>query len=115
MAALSKRGITKTGDTMGDNEHPVMTITKYVHHGQVVYAMEGLKGLHRDHCLCFQCARFNLEDPEHNCKRAALLYALCRLLNMVTPVWECADYSSKCNWDELVKLPIDQEIMETEI
>lgn len=66
-----------------------MTIIRYRHHGVEVSVEEGLKGLHRDYCLCHRCELFNLEDKEKSCPKANLVYALCCALNMTTPVWEC--------------------------
>lgn len=74
---------------------------KYVHQrsGQKdmgeVWVKEDLCGKHREYCLCFSCKKLNITDPEKNCSRASLVYALCRMANMVIPVWECPDFSEK--------------------
>ena len=60
----------------------------YEHHGNKVYVKSSLKGKHREHCLCFNCSKF-----EPGCSKAKLLYNLCIELKMVTPVWECPDFS----------------------
>jgi len=67
----------------------------YTHHGMPVHVREDLKGKHRDHCLCHNCALFNPDDREHNCDIANLLYAVCCSFNIVTPVWECPDFVKK--------------------
>jgi len=55
-----------------------------------------VKGQHREHCLCFSCAKFHPEDRERNCRVANLLYAVCQAMGIVTPVWECgAGYEAK--------------------
>ena len=71
-----------------------MDVVKYKHHGHVVFVRRDLKGKHREHCLCFNCAAFNPGLPEKNCPTANLLYAVCIALNVTTPVWECPHYIS---------------------
>jgi hypothetical protein len=74
-----------------------MTIIRYRHHGVEVSVEEGLKGLHRDYCLCHRCRLFNLENRELSCRKANLLYAICQSFNITTPVWECDTF------DEITK------------
>jgi len=62
----------------------------YEHHGRRVAVDEELKGKHKEHCLCFRCARFSF-NGEDNCKLAELNFANCRINDMVLPVWECPD------------------------
>lgn len=69
-------------------------IEKYEHHGTEVSVQSHLKGKHREHCLCFSCMKFKQDSPD-KCKRAALLFAFCRLNDMVTPVWECPEYKDE--------------------
>jgi len=68
-----------------------MPIIKYEHFGQMVSVREDLKGKHRDHCLCYKCKKFQPCERD-NCKIAQMLYSLCVLANLVTPVWECGDF-----------------------
>ena len=70
-------------------------IIQYEHHGRMVYVDEDLKGRHREHCLCFRCAKFHPEDRAKNCPIANLNYAMDVLLNLVTPVWECPEFKEK--------------------
>lgn len=35
---------------------------KYNHHGKEVWVREDLKGTHREHCLCFNCKKLNIEN-----------------------------------------------------
>jgi len=70
-------------------------IIQYEHYGRMVYVDEDLKGKHREHCLCFRCAKFHPENREKNCSSANLNYAMDVLLNLVTPVWECPEFVSK--------------------
>ena len=73
-----------------------MNIIKYEHHGAEVSVIEENKGRHRENCLCWQdCRFFYPDDPDANCPIASILYNLCVLENLVTPVWECAKYKKK--------------------
>lgn len=67
---------------------------KYEHHGEEVWVRADLKGKHREHCLCYQCARF-YPGSHHNCWMAQELYELDQCADMVTPVWECAEFEFK--------------------
>lgn len=69
-----------------------MVIVKYEHHGVEVSVREDLKGKHREHCLCYQCSRFNIDDRDKNCPIANLLYRFCVLTSCTTPVWECPQF-----------------------
>ena len=55
-----------------------------------VMVKKDLKGKHREHCLCWNCQKFDPKDREKNCPRANTIFALCVLLDMTLPVWECA-------------------------
>ncbi len=68
------------------------TITTYIHHGVSVSVDEKLKGKHREHCLCFRCERFKPESRTDNCRIANLLYAVCVVCDLTTPVWECPSF-----------------------
>lgn len=58
----------------------------YKHHGLDMAVVKSDKGKHREHCLCYSCG-------EHAaCKKAKALLKFCQDNNMVTPVWECADF-----------------------
>jgi hypothetical protein len=68
-------------------------ITKYEHHGATVSVQEENKGKHRDNCLCFQaCCHFKPGTPS-NCQIAQSVYRNCVEFNIVTPVWECPQYT----------------------
>jgi hypothetical protein len=71
------------------------SITDYVHHGNLVKVRYDLKGKHRDYCLCYSCEFFNPSDRAKNCKIANALYALCVDFGVVTPVWECPNYTER--------------------
>jgi len=62
---------------------------QYEHHGKKVWVRRGLKGRHREHCLCFACSKLNAEPK---CERAAELYEFCKRYGMVAPVWECPEF-----------------------
>ena len=70
-------------------------ITKYEHHGAIVYVDSKLKGKHRKHCLCHKCLRFTPDTRETNCETASRLFYICVQKNIVTPVWECPDFVEK--------------------
>ncbi len=70
-----------------------MSIEQYVHHGHYVYVMSELKGKHREHCLCSQCAAFKPNTLD-NCKIAQSLFEICVRENLVTPVYECPCYDN---------------------
>lgn len=69
-----------------------MAVIRYEHHGRNVAVEENLKGKHREHCLCFTCGKFNMEDREANCPIANALYRFDILAGVTTPVWECEEY-----------------------
>ena len=65
--------------------------------GSKQWVREDLKGKHREHCLCFNCEKFNPEEREGNCPIANILYSICVAHNIVTPVWECPEFVEKCD------------------
>lgn len=65
------------------------TIIKYIHHGKKVSVDVLLKGKHRYHCLCWRCKHFKPSQGDSNCDIAEMLYRICKLHSVVTPVWEC--------------------------
>ena len=67
-------------------------IVWYTHHGCNVAVDEELRGKHRDHCLCYRCAKFMPDDKDQNCKLANLNFANCQLNGMVLPVYECPQF-----------------------
>jgi hypothetical protein len=68
---------------------------QYEHFGKSVWVRKKLRGKHRKHCLCFSCSKFKPGMPETNCHIANLNYALCLQCNLVTPVYECIEFSEK--------------------
>ena len=85
----------------------------YEHHGTRVWVRKDLKGKHRDHCLCFDgCSKFKPGTTD-NCKRAALLYALCVALDMTTPVFECPEYDGANSREEESMKVTNMEVVET--
>lgn len=69
----------------------------YSHHGVMVSVRSRLKGRHREFCLCYDCGRFTPEDRLHNCRIANVLYEVCCLAGVVTPVWECPKFRERRN------------------
>lgn len=69
----------------------------YEHHGERVWVKSDLRGKHREHCLCHSCGKLKIGDRENSCWIATLLFSLCILQNIVTPVWECPKFSPKEN------------------
>lgn len=70
-------------------------IETYYHHGALVKVRSDLKGRHRDFCLCHSCGKLDITDRQANCPKANMLYALCCLCGMTTPVFECPDFVEK--------------------
>lgn len=70
-----------------------MEYVQYDHHGAEVWVREDLWGRHREHCLCYSCAKFYPEDELKNCPRANRLYNFCVDNDMTTPVWECPEFT----------------------
>jgi hypothetical protein len=68
---------------------------KYIHHGRNVTVLSKVKGQHREYCLCFQCSHYLPISERQQCHQAALLFALSKTYGMVTPVFECAEFSEK--------------------
>ena len=72
-----------------------MKVIHYEHHGANVAVYEKLKGKHREHCLCHHpCAKFKPNTPE-NCPIAQAAYENCDKFNIVTPMWECAEFEEE--------------------
>ena len=67
----------------------------YEHYGTRVAVDGDLKGKHREHCLCWQCAKFFPNEHTLNCRLANLNFANCQLNNMVLPVYECPLFIGK--------------------
>jgi len=64
----------------------------YRHHQEFMWVEKSLKGKHANHCLCWSCANFIPDDREKNCPIANVLFAIDCAMNVVTPVWECAEF-----------------------
>lgn len=69
-------------------------VTRYEHHGRTVAVREDLKGRHREHCLCWECEKFQPQYREANCPIANAFFALDVLTGCVTPVWECPEFEA---------------------
>ena len=66
---------------------------QYEHYGKLVWVREDLRGKHREHCLCWDCAKFKPNPNEgDNCPLAQENYEMCVRHNMVLPVWECPEF-----------------------
>ena len=50
-----------------------MEIERYTHHGVEVAVQPGLRGKHREHCLCWGCAKLK-PGEDGNCVIAQGLY-----------------------------------------
>ena len=70
-------------------------VIRYNHHGVDVSVFEDLKGRHRKHCLCWSCGKFFPDGRVLNCKIANTLFAICQMMGITTPVWECPDFIDK--------------------
>jgi hypothetical protein len=67
-------------------------IIKYEHYNKNVSVQEHLKGLHKEHCLCYQNCKFFKPNMSENCSIAQGLYEFDIKNNVTTPVWECEKY-----------------------
>lgn len=65
---------------------------EYLHHEKKVIVRTDLKGKHREYCLCYECKNFMPDDYDKNCSIANLVFSVCVLNNIVTPVWECPNF-----------------------
>ena len=72
--------------------HILGDIVTHTHHGETMAVHRGLKGTHREHCLCFECGVFK-PGQRDNCMAAEMLLALCQGMGLVTPVFECRNYA----------------------
>lgn len=69
------------------------TYEQYNHHGKDVWVNSALKGKHRNHCLCFSCDKF-MPGKVENCHIAKRVYANCVEFDLVTPIYECPEFSA---------------------
>lgn len=67
---------------------------QYFHHGVRVWSHKLWVGQHKEHCMCYQCAKFK-PGHEDNCPIAKLIYALDVEYSLVTPVFECKEFVRK--------------------
>jgi hypothetical protein len=75
-----------------------MNFTKYKHHGdQEVWVNTGLKGNHKQYCLCYSCKKFIPGTIENNCKIANMVFGICLVNDLVLPVWECPIFEENKN------------------
>jgi len=74
------------------------------HTGEPGAEMAPAMSAHREICLCWYCANFKPNSPNHpegepsnpdNCPIAQALYGLCVEHDMVTPVVRCAAFVEK--------------------
>jgi len=65
--------------------------TIYEHHGVWVAVHNDLKGMHKEHCLCYSCALFH-PGEQNNCPIAEATYEHNCKYGITTPVWECPDF-----------------------
>jgi hypothetical protein len=70
-------------------------VIKYIHNpiGRPVYAYDTHAGVY-DHCLCLSCNKFHPGSID-NCEIANLLYKICVMHELVTPVYECPEWEEK--------------------
>lgn len=67
-------------------------VIRYVRHNKSVAVFAKYIGIHREHCLCWDCGKFYHDDREKNCPIANILYSMCVAFGLTTPVWECETY-----------------------
>ena len=73
-------------------------VIRYKHHSNTYVAvMKKNKGKHRQSCLCYSCRLFHPKGPKTNCGLAQLLFSICCIYDIVTPVWECPNFIADKN------------------
>jgi hypothetical protein len=65
-------------------------VIRYNHHGKYMAVYAGQIGRHKEHCLCYDCSKFNPSGD--NCPIAQALFEFDIKHNITTPVWECAEF-----------------------
>lgn len=73
---------------------PHVEFTSYTHHGIKMWTIKELKGKYNEYCLCHYCQHWN-PDTKDNCPIAQSLFEFTKDHNIVTPVWECAQFKEK--------------------
>jgi hypothetical protein len=76
------------------NIPPQKLYIRYLHHGKMVWVRSDLLGSHKQHCLCWSCAKL-LPGQKENCPIAQKLYEINKEHNLVTPVYECPEFVLK--------------------
>ena len=69
---------------------------KYDHHGKDVYVQSNLKGLHKQHCLCYSCEKF-YPNTQQNCIIAQSVFEINVKYGITSPVWECPEFEKREN------------------
>ena len=64
---------------------------RYDHFGVLVSVKHGLRGKHREYCLCYDCTLFK-PAQKLNCPRAQATYEHCVKWDCVIPMWECPTF-----------------------
>ena len=64
---------------------------RYEHHDVMTNVRAGLKGKHRQFCICYDCTKFH-PNQKNNCPQANQLYQLCVSHGIVAPIWECPEF-----------------------
>ncbi|MCK5600544.1 hypothetical protein KAR91_01675 [Candidatus Pacearchaeota archaeon] len=85
LAKKLKRAVVEGGK-------PAKMYEQYWHHKVLLWVRADLKGRHRDHCLCFDCKLFH-PGSKANCPIAQRVYENCVDCNIVTPMWECPQFT----------------------
>lgn len=82
----------------------------YKHHGQMVAVRKSLKGMHREHCLCYICRKFKPGDKD-NCPKAQKLYEFDVENDMTTPVFECSESDFKLDMGSEMTLKLESDVI----
>jgi len=72
-------------------------ISTFDHRGTIVKVIDQLRGLHREHSLCWQNCQYFLpgDGSEANCHIARSIQEIEKRCTVVLPVWECPKYEPK--------------------
>jgi len=84
-------------------------ITTYSHYGREVSVRAGLKGKHRDYCLCYNCQYFH-PGTKGNCGIAEDLFRVCCNHGVITPVWACPSFRERDSFSSRGSENVDEDV-----
>lgn len=67
----------------------------YLHHGQMFWTRNDMKGKHWDYMVCPECKKFEIQGDTNKCSISAEVHELCKKRHLVLNVWECVNFKKK--------------------